>query len=111
MARWFWQGQIIYNPGIAFSWVLPGVGAILVSGGFLVLVTVWFYRYRQLGPAWATACGLIFGGGASNLWERFQFNGAVADYINIWHISTANAADLLIFIGIVYALWLMWRHP
>jgi len=111
IVRWFWSGDIFYNAGLAFSWQLPGLAVLIISGGFLVLVGWWFYTYRHLGLTWAIAGGLIFGGGASNLLERFIFDGRVADYINFFNLTTANLADLAIMVGIVMALWRIWNQP
>ncbi|OGB73481.1 hypothetical protein A3K24_01310 [candidate division Kazan bacterium RIFCSPHIGHO2_01_FULL_44_14] len=108
--RWFWPGDIFYNPGLAFSWQLPSLAVLIVSGGFLALVGWWFYTYRWLGPIWAVAGGMIFGGGASNLLERFMFDGKVADYINFFNLTTTNLADLVIVVGIGLALKRIWNH-
>ena len=101
--------MVTYNAGLAFSWLVPWPMTIVVSGIFLGLVGWWWYRTRSGGVAWATCLGLVFGGGASNLLERLLSYGQVADYINVFNLTTANLADVAIIIGLTCALWRVTR--
>ena len=100
---------VMYNSGIAFGLDLPANVILVASTLFLVVMLIWFFVHRPCTAMWATAFGLIVGGGASNLLERF-LGGEVADYIQLGSLSHFNLADMAIVIGIVLALFELTRY-
>jgi signal peptidase II len=64
-------------------------------------------------PAARTALALVFGGGASNLIDRFVFDGHVTDFLNVGigslRTGIFNIADMAISAGVVYLLWIGFR--
>ena len=101
---WF-ANQVVYNPHLAFGLDLYPGSATVISVVFLGVVLAWYFTWRTLDLPTAIASGLVVGGGASNLAERFLFNGAVADYWNWFDLTTGNLADVMIFVGILIWLW------
>jgi signal peptidase II len=89
----------IENDGGAFG-LLGGRAAILLLGSAAaVLFVLWTLLSRPPSPLVATACGLILGGAAGNLFDRLT-QGAVTDYVHFsfWYIF--NAADAAIVVGV-----------
>ncbi len=100
---------VVYNSGITFGLSLPANVILVASTLFLIVMLVWFFVHRPRTAMWAAALGLIVGGGASNLLERF-IRGEVADYIQLGGLSHFNLADAAIVIGIALALFELTRH-
>ncbi len=91
--------QIVKNPGLPFNINLPGFfDAYFVVLLLAIFVALYFFYFRQ----WTPGLELILGGAFSNLFDRFYF-GYVRDYIDIG-IGTMNAADIMIWIGIIYSI-------
>lgn len=92
---------VVYNPGLAFGITAPDWLIVPMVVIFLMVILVWYYRNQTKDIYTASAFGMILGGGASNLLERFWFNGQVADYWNLFGISTINLADIFVGLGII----------
>jgi signal peptidase II len=88
-----------YNSGISFS-RFAGAGTIVVVlvGFMVVAVTAALFvapqRYRA-------ALGIILGGAASNLVDRFRFGGAVVDFLGVYGWPAFNLADAFIVAGTI----------
>lgn len=103
--RW-WVGDAgVLNDGIAFSIKLPTPAIYALSIVFLGLITAWFFSTKSLGKNWALWLGLVVGGGASNLIDRWLLSGNVSDYINFFNIGTINLADIAIMTGIILTMF------
>lgn len=100
---------VMYNSGIAFGLNLPANVILAASTLFLVIMLIWFFVHRPRTVMWVVAFGLIVGGGASNLLERF-LGGSVADYIQLGSLNHFNLADVAIVIGIGLALFELTHH-
>lgn len=103
-----WQSNyisIIYvlNDGVAFSMLsfLQGYLKFLQIGLlFFALIYVSSNGYLKKYPL---ELGLIFGSGASNIYDRF-IHGGVVDYIYYHHwfeFAVFNLADMLIDLGVL----------
>jgi signal peptidase II len=104
------QLTLVFNPGVAFGllagvppgwrWVVP-----VASMAALVLLCALAARLVPQGGALGRiAVGLVFGGAAGNLLDRWRF-GAVVDFIDLhwgrYHWPAFNVADSAITIGVV----------
>ena len=80
------------------------VFVILVSI-FLFAFTLFVIRSRKLNAFAVAACGLIIGGGLSNLIDRIINQGAVIDFMNIGvgslRTGIFNVADVAIMLGML----------
>lgn len=95
----------VMNPGGAFSSQLGGllfyVGATSIA---LLLVIIYWYRNRHLGPIFSACLGLVFGGALGNLADRLYL-GKVVDFIDMgvgrlrWPVY--NVADIGITCGVI----------
>jgi len=105
----FFSLTLVMNPGLAFG-MLGGVPEAfrwmvgLLSIGAVVILAVIAARLMPTGGAWTRlALGLIFGGAAGNLIDRFRF-GAVVDYLDFYwgayHWPAFNVADSAISVGV-----------
>lgn len=87
------------NEGIAFSLPLPSVfTTVLISGVLVLLVALGVRRWRR-GGDWLPYSFLV-AGGASNLFDRWQF-GAVTDYFHLGPLPVLNVADFLVILGLL----------
>jgi lipoprotein signal peptidase len=94
---------MIINSGASFGLNIPVLG--LVSGCFLVILAVFWYKEKK---AWGAL--LVMVGGGLNLIERLTFGG-VRDY---WQIPLTsiynNFNDYLIAIGVIQLFWyFLWK--
>jgi signal peptidase II len=101
----------ILNDGVAFS-MLAFMGAYLKYIQIALLVGVLIYAIMaKWFQNYAAPLGLILASGASNVYDRFIYGGVV-DYVH-WHcgfdFAIFNAADVLIDIGVVWALYLNYK--
>jgi signal peptidase II len=99
--------RLVVNPGAAFSFgtgASPVIAAVAVA--LVVAVAVYSRRLVRGGAPLPviTALGLLVGGAASNLGDRFfrHHHGAVVDFIQLvsWW-PTFNVADAAITVGAV----------
>lgn len=109
----YWDGilrlELSYNSG-AFLSIGDNLSPLLRQGIFfwgvaallLASLLCLFFANRITRPQ-IVGFGLCFAGGVSNLIDRFRFNGAVVDFLNLGvkHLRTGifNVADMLILTG------------
>ena len=106
----FFHLTLVLNPGVAFG-ILGGVPAgwrwlvMVFSLTALVLLCSLAVRIMPAG-GWLsrTAIGLVLGGAAGNLLDRWRF-GAVVDFLDVfwraYHWPAFNVADSAITVGVV----------
>ncbi|MGE3279112.1 MAG: signal peptidase II [Candidatus Altimarinota bacterium] len=90
--------QLSMNSGVAFSFPLRGVLAILVTASITLLLVGYYVRYTSRDRWSALVFGLIIGGALGNLIDRVLY-GAVVDFIRIYSYPSFNIADMAITIG------------
>jgi len=100
---------LVFNTGVAFGFFsrLPAEWRWLVmifSLAALALLCSVAYRIVPHGSTVGRiALGLVFGGAAGNLVDRWRF-GAVVDFVHVfwrdWHWPNFNVADSAITIGV-----------
>ncbi|MFH0802256.1 MAG: signal peptidase II [bacterium] len=100
-------GRVVYltyvrNTGGAFS-LLRGKSLLFIVVGCLVLAAMLIFikSILRLDKTWIFSLGLIAGGTAGNLIDRFRLSGAVVDFIDFRFFPVFNAADSAITIGMV----------
>jgi len=100
---------LVMNPGVAFG-IFAGVPSgwrwivTLFSLTALMLLASLAFRVLPRGSVVARiAIGLVFGGAAGNLLDRWRF-GAVVDFIDVfwrgYHWPAFNVADSAITVGV-----------
>lgn len=99
----FVQFTLVYNTGAAFSlgtgytWVFTAIATIVV------LAIAWIgWRVRSLW--WGATLGLMMGGAAGNLVDRYfrgetPGTGAVVDFISVGSFPVFNLADSCVVVG------------
>ena len=114
----FWHSEsvdlvLVQNRGVAFS-MLAFFGEALkfLQLGLIAAIVVFLAVEKKILAQNAVACGLVLGGGASNLLDRF-LHGFVVDYV-AWHkwfeFAVFNLADVLIDLGVVLIVLAAWRQ-
>lgn len=99
---------LVFNTGVAFSF-LTELGEYLkfIQIGLIAFLIVVLCLQRQLFQDHYIPFGMMFGGGISNVLDRF-LHGGVVDYI-YWHYKfdfpIFNFADIIIDCGIALFLW------
>lgn len=120
---------LAYNPGAAFSmWFGPYSRYIFGLLALAALVIVWRLqqgsRDERVGSALehargrvarALALGLIWGGAAGNLIDRFRGAQGVVDFIDIgwadhWRFWTFNVADSGVTVGAILLGLVLWQE-
>lgn len=99
---------LTFNKGVAFSmFAFLGEYLKIIQLALIVGLLGYFIGEKTMLCAYPVALGLIFGGGASNLLDRFNYGGVV-DYV-FWHkwfnFAIFNFADVMIDLGIVLILF------
>ena len=105
----FFQLVLVMNPGVAFG-IFAGVPprwrwiVSLFSLTALALLGSLAFRLLPRGSLLArVAVGLVFGGAAGNLLDRWRF-GAVVDFLDVfwrgYHWPAFNVADSAITVGV-----------
>lgn len=102
----FLRFELHLNPGVLFVIPLPNLLVILTSLAVLVLILVLLIRSDRAdneSAVWHYA--LIFGGGVSNLIDRFRL-GASIDYVTLDGpiIPYFNLGDIMIAVGAILLL-------
>ena len=110
LTRLYFSSQTVLNYGLAFSLALPLTLVFIITTLFVSITVCVFYTNRHLGLHWGIAMGLVAGGGMSNLLDRLQLGGGVADYWHFGTISSFNLADTAISLGILSAIWILARY-
>ncbi len=106
----FFDLTLILNPGVAFG-IFAGVPAewrwlvtVFSLAALLLLSTMAFRIVPHGGVVGPIALGLVFGGAAGNLLDRWRF-GAVVDFVDVhagqYHWPAFNVADSAITVGVV----------
>ncbi|MCH8860892.1 MAG: signal peptidase II [Proteobacteria bacterium] len=79
---------------------------IAVTGAVAIGLAIWIWRAKE--KFLVLALGLVVGGAAGNIWDRFAY-GAVADFIHLHALGYSffvfNLADSAISIGVAMLLW------
>lgn len=95
---------LTFNKGVAFS-MFAFLGEYLKIIQIILMAVLFGYLMieKTLFRSYPIALGLIFGGGASNVLDRFV-HGGVVDYV-FWHkwfeFAVFNFADMMIDLGVV----------
>lgn len=95
---------LTFNKGVAFS-MFAFLGEYLKIIQIILMALLFSYLMieKTLFRSYPIALGLIFGGGASNVLDRFV-HGGVVDYV-FWHkwfeFAVFNFADVMIDLGVV----------
>lgn len=104
----FFSLILTFNKGVAFS-MLSSLGENLKFIQILLLIAVFCYLLKEKNffiSHWL-AFGLFFGGGVSNILDRFLYGGVV-DYV-FWHkwfnFAVFNFADVMIDLAVVLILF------
>jgi signal peptidase II len=109
---------LAYNPGAAFSMSL-GAFSRVIFGAFAVIALIiiwWLYRASKPGETLRTfSLGLVWGGAAGNLFDRFRSPRGVVDFIDIgyhdvWRFWTFNVADSAVTVGAILLAWVLWNE-
>lgn len=103
--------------GLGANW--PGAlrDALFLAGVplMLVLLVVYFVRFRAANMLGLAAAGLMVGGGLSNLVDRVLFEGLVTDFLNVGlgplRTGVFNLADTAVLVGAVGLVWTSRRRP
>lgn len=109
---------LAYNPGAAFSmWLGPYSRFIFGAFALIALYVVWrLQRHTAAGHvARALSLGLIWGGAAGNLIDRFRGTQGVVDFIDVgwadhWRFWTFNVADSAVTVGAILLGIVLWRE-
>ncbi|MFD6952678.1 signal peptidase II [Nocardiopsis sp. TSRI0078] len=107
------QFTLVFNTGAAFSmgtdftWVFTCIAS-------LVVLTIGYMGLRVRSGWWAVTLGLMMGGAAGNLLDRFfrepaPFHGAVVDFISVGNFPVFNIADSCVVVGAVLVVALTFR--
>ncbi|MEE2048085.1 signal peptidase II, partial [Nocardiopsis tropica] len=91
------QFTLVYNTGAAFSmgtdftWVFTCIAS-------LVVIAIGYMGLRVRSVWWGVTLGLMMGGAAGNLVDRYfrepaPFHGAVVDFISVGNFPVFNIAD------------------
>jgi len=97
------QFTLVYNTGAAFSmgtdftWVFTCIASIVV-------LAIAYMGLRVRSGWWGLTLGLMMGGAAGNLVDRFfrdpaPFHGAVVDFISVGNFPVFNIADSCVVVG------------
>ena len=106
----FLDFTLVFNTGVAFGLLarLPSSWRWLVTvfslAALVLLCSVAVRIVPEGSRVGRLALGLVFGGAAGNLLDRWRF-GAVVDFVHVfwrdWHWPNFNVADSAITIGVV----------
>lgn len=113
--RWFgdyFSLILTFNKGVAFSMFaflegnLKYIQLVLLAGAGIYLVF-----HQDIVKRYALPIGLVFGAGASNLYDRFIYGGVV-DYF-YWHkwfeFAVFNFADVIINVSVALMLFITYK--
>lgn len=107
LANYPWSTSSL-NSGIAFSITIPTLVIYALTSFFIIAIT-WFYHLGPKNMLWSIACGLVVGGGMSNLLDRLTHAGQVRDYLPFLY-SIINVADVFIVGGIIWICVILNRY-
>lgn len=106
----FFDLILVFNKGVAFSMFAFLDGNLKYIQLVVIAILIgYLIGEKELFRKNTLAFGLIFGGGCSNILDRFLHSGVV-DYI-AWHkwfnFAVFNFADVMIDLGVVLLIWKM----
>jgi signal peptidase II len=106
--------RVYENSGVAFS-MLENAGAILVLVIIVAVIVILFALKSSESWPQAITLGLVLGGAAGNLVDRFVrgsglLDGKVVDWVDVPFFATFNVADASITVGVVLLLILGFRR-
>lgn len=99
---WTLRLALSLNPGAAFS-LGRGVTPLFMGLGVVLLAGLLLYSRRVQSLPMALSLGLVIGGAAGNLTDRFfrGHDGAVIDFIDFQWWPVFNVADICVVCGAV----------
>ncbi len=107
----FFELRFVENTGISLGlFQMDGNTGryFLIALTSVVSIIVAFWLWRSTSSLLKTGLGLVLGGAAGNIWDRFEYGG-VADffhfYIGEWSFYIFNIADAAITVGVIVLLW------
>lgn len=107
--------KLAFNDGAAFS---LGSGRTVVITAIASVVAVVLVRmgWRADRPIWATGLGVVLGGAAGNLVDRYLRDGDgfgaghVVDFVDLQWWPVFNVADVALWVGIGLLFLSSWRE-
>ncbi len=98
---------LVFNRGVAFSmFAFLGEYLKIIQLALVAGLLGYFIGEKKIISDHAVALGLIFGGGCSNVLDRFT-HGGVVDYV-FWHkwfdFAVFNFADVMIDLGVLLVI-------
>ena len=96
---------LLRNPGAAFSMGTGSTVVLSIVATLVVLGLLWFSR-RVHSRWWAWGLGLILGGAAGNLVDRYLrspgvLRGHVVDFVSVGWWPVFNVADSSLVVGVI----------
>lgn len=105
---------LLRNPGAAFSMGTEFTVVLTVIATVVVAGLIWFSR-RVHSRWWAWGLGLILGGAAGNLVDRYfrapgVLQGHVVDYVSVGWWPVFNVADSCLVAGVIVVAVAVFRN-
>ena len=99
----FLQFTLVFNTGAAFS-LGTGYTWVFTVIATLVVLAIAYIGWRVRSVWWGVTLGLMMGGAAGNLVDRYfrepgPFQGAVVDFIRVPNWPVFNIADSCVVVG------------
>ncbi|WP_304454242.1 signal peptidase II [Nocardiopsis sp. YSL2] len=109
----FLQFTLVFNTGAAFSLGTGYTWVFTIIASCVVLVIAYIGR-RVRSVWWGVTLGLMMGGAAGNLVDRFfrdpaPFHGAVVDFIRLPNYPVFNIADSCVVVGAILVVVLTFK--
>jgi signal peptidase II len=100
----FFNLVLVFNRGISFGMLNSGLGPLVFAGVAIAVILVLIYMLMRVQTKLAAiAIGLLIGGAAGNVLDRFR-HGAVVDFLDFhafgYHWPAFNVADSAIVLGV-----------
>lgn len=99
----FLQFTLVFNTGAAFS-LGTGYTWVFTIISTVVVLAIGYMGWRVRSSWWGVTLGLMMGGAAGNLIDRFfrppgPFEGAVVDFLSVPNWPVFNIADSCVVVG------------
>lgn len=109
----FLQFTLVFNTGAAFS-LATGYAWVFTIISTVVVLAIGYMGWRVRSPWWGVTLGLMMGGAAGNLVDRFfrppgPFEGAVVDFLSVPNWPVFNLADSCVVVGAVLVVVLTFK--
>ncbi|GAB2510480.1 signal peptidase II [Nocardiopsis aegyptia] len=109
----FLQFTLVFNTGAAFS-LGTGYTWVFTIIASCVVLTIAYIGRRVRSVWWGVTLGLMMGGAAGNLVDRFfrdpaPFHGAVVDFIRLPNYPVFNIADSCVVVGAILVVVLTFK--